>query len=158
MKKWFLDVSRYFTGLILVLGLSGCGSFIAYYDVTGAQSTKCTIQGTSVICSEGNLSFTMTLGAEEFENHFLIYWDDSTWEATLKEGNKFEAFRFHEIQDSKEACHTIQSEILELEITPDRVKGTWQRESRTEGPKVCGDTPTGEKDEITLSGMRVQSL
>ena len=158
MKKWFLDASQHLTILMFILSFSGCGSFIAYYDVTGAQSTKCSIQGSSVICNEGYLNFTMTLGVEEFKDHFLVYWDDSTWEATLKEGNTFEAFRFHEIQDSKEACHTIQSEILELEITPDRVKGTWQRESRTEGPKVCGDTPTGEKDEIILSGMRVQSL
>ena len=90
--------------------------------------------------------------------HTKIYWDDSTWEATVKDGNTFEAFRYHEIQDSKEACHTAQSEVLELEITEDRVKGTWRRENRTEGPKVCGDTPTGQKDEVTLSGMRSQSL
>ena len=104
------------------------------------------------------VTFTMTLGVEELEDRVLIYWDDSTWEATVKDGNTFEAFRYHEIQDSKEACHTAQSEVLELEITEDRVKGTWRRENRTEGPKVCGDTPTGQKDEVTLSGMRSQSL
>ena len=64
----------------------------------------------------------MTLGVEELEDRVLIYWDDSTWQATVKEGNTFEAFRYHEIQDSKEACHTAQSEVLELEITEDRVK------------------------------------
>ena len=158
MKKWFLDASKHLAIFTAILGLSGCGTFIAYYDVTGTQSTKCNLQGTSIICNEGHLTFTMTLGVEEFETHVLIYWDDSTWEAVPQEDNTFQAIRYHEIQDSKETCHTAQAEILELEISEDRVKGIWRRESRTEGPKVCGDTPTGEKDEITLSGMRVQSL
>ena len=152
--KWFLDVRKSLFSICLLAFLPGCGTYIAYYDVNGTQSTKCTIQGSSTICDDGHLAFTMTLGIEEHENHILIHWDDSTWEGENIEGSIFRAFRYHEIQDSKEACHTAQSEILELELGTDTVTGTWQRESRTEGPQVCGDTPTGEKDEITLSGYK----
>lgn len=156
--KWFLDFRKHILSLCMLGFFPSCGSYITYYDVNGTQSTKCSIQGSSTICDEGHLAFTMTLGIEELEDHILIYWDDSTWEGEKVEGNIFRAFRYHEIQDSKEACHTAQSEILELDFGEDSVEGIWQRESRTEGPQVCGDTPTGAKDEITLSGYRVQSL
>ena len=156
--NWFLRVNKRIFSVLLVALWGGCGSFVAYYDVTGTQETLCTIQGTSTICEEGRAAFTMTLGVEELEDKVILYWDNASWEATSEDDGSFRAVRYHEIQDTTEACHTIQSEILSVAITEDTVEGNWTRESKTDGPATCGEMPAGQKDSISLEGIRAESL
>ena len=156
--NWFQPASSVLLAAFLALPLSGCGSFVAYYDVTGTQDTLCTIQGTNTICEEGRSAFTMTLGVEDNNGQITLYWDNASWIATTEDDGSYRAVRYHEIQDTTEACHTIQSEILSLEIGEDTVSGTWQRESQTDGPATCGEMPAGQKDAITLEGVRAESL
>ena len=156
--KWFLRVNSIAVFGIFLTLMGGCGSFVAYYDVTGTQDTLCTIQGSNTICEDGRAAFTMTLGVEEQDGAVVLYWDNASWSATLEEEGSFRAVRYHEIQDTTEACHTIQSEILLIEITEDEVTGMWTRESQTDGPATCGEMPAGQKDAISLKGVRAETL
>tara|TARA_B100000683_G_scaffold254942_1_gene274026 strand:+ start:4333 stop:4806 length:474 start_codon:yes stop_codon:yes gene_type:complete len=156
--NWFLRVNKATVLGLMTFLLGGCGSFVAYYDVNGTQDTLCVIQGTSTICEDGRSAFTMTLGVEESDGKVILYWDNASWEATSEDDGSFRAVRYHEIQDTTEACHTIQSEILRVALTEDTVEGTWVRESQTDGPATCGEMPAGQKDSISLEGVRAESL
>ena len=158
MTNWFRRVGRQIILAASIAAFAGCGSFVAYYDVTGVQTQLCTIQGSTTICDEGRSSFTMTLGVEESDGRWLLFWDNASWDAELQDDGKLRAVRYHEVQNASEACHTVQSEILTLEVTEENVEGIWERESQTEGPATCGNTPAGQKDSISLEGIRAESL
>ena len=96
--------------------------------------------------------------SHHLEDKVILYWDNASWEATSEDDGSFRAVRYHEIQDTTEACHTIQSEILSVAITEDTVEGNWTRESKTDGPATCGEMPAGQKDSISLEGIRAESL
>ena len=150
--KWFLVASQKTAIFVALLCLSGCGTFIAYYDVNEPQSTNA-IQGTNVFAVKA-----------------LLYDDAGRWragrscldllgwfyrEATLKTLIPLSISLSRNTSIRKLAIRPNQVLEWRLRKTASRVPGgekTVQKALRFAEIRLLS------KDEVTLSGMRSQSL